>query len=102
MKSLRSSIVTLMAICLLGFSGLGIAADEATYYTKEQIYETLSKEFYVDKETLAELGEKGLSLGDTARIIVLARYRTDELIGSRQVPITKDKETMQELSLIHI
>ena len=107
MKSLKSSVIILVALCLLGFSGLGVLAeekdmknkgktDEEETYTKEEVYDTLSKEFSVDKETLAELEKKGLSLGDTAKIIILARYRTDELTGSRQVPITKDKETMQE------
>ena len=103
MKSLKSSITTLLALCLLGFSGLGVWAeedkgktDEEETYTKEEVYDTLSKEFSVDKETLVELGKKELSLGDTAKIIILARYRTDELTGSRQVPITKDKETLQE------
>ena len=79
-----------------GPRGGGGAPIDTTILPREKVYETLSRGFSVDKETIKSLEAETSSLMDTVRLIILARYRVEDLVASGKAAKDKDKENMQE------
>jgi len=81
-----------------GMPGAGITYGHAT--DKKQVYEILSKELNVDKETIRKLEEKTYkddhSFRNVPKILVLSRLRTNMLIESGKYTKDQDKQAIQE------
>ncbi len=81
-----------------GTPGAGISYGHRV--DKEQVYEILSKELNVDKETIKKLEERTYAddhgFRNVAKYLILARLRTNMLIESGKYTKDQDKQAMQE------
>ncbi len=111
MKSLQFLVATMVALFLfLSVGGLEVSADQKEKRrwgrwadNKDKAYEITSEVFSVDKKTLLDLenslqgkGICDICFQDATKIIILARYRTDNLIAEKKFPQEKAEEVFQD------